>query len=63
MDDLEKRLQNTETALASLCAFVQTLPMPDCNREAINSMMGDYMVANTALGARFDICNKFKDPT
>jgi hypothetical protein len=58
MNDLEKRLHNTEVMLVSLWALIEDT-MPPVYRETIDEMMEDYFNANDSLGADFDTSRQF----
>jgi len=52
MDDLEKRLINTEKALVALWALLKDT-VPPAYEEGIEEMMSDYFTASTKLNADF----------
>ena len=49
MDDIEKRLQNTEKALMALFTVLQPL-QPPATQDDIYHIMEDYFEANISLG-------------
>tara|TARA_R110000850_G_scaffold255136_1_gene380878 strand:+ start:80 stop:298 length:219 start_codon:yes stop_codon:yes gene_type:complete len=59
MKDIEKRLHNTEKALLSLAAVLSDTASAD-NEDYINSVMTEYLDANTSLGSNADSSNFIK---
>ena len=53
MNNLEKRLQNTERALIDLWTLLKDT-VPPAYADNIDDMMGEYFEANTELGGDFD---------
>lgn len=58
MDDLEKRLQNTERALIALWGLMKDT-MPPAYQDSIDRMINEYFDANESLGANFDLNSGF----
>jgi len=54
MTELEKRLENTQTALVGLYAFLMDL-VPEEEKHGLCELIGDYMEANTSLGSKNNI--------
>ena len=53
MNELEKRLANTETALIALWAIMKDTMPPD-HQDVIDEMMSDFFGANSSLGSNFN---------